>query len=125
MTVLFTCPDCGSAVHVLPRVETPDLKCEQCQHEFKAHFNPQHEQGQVDTCAGCERKDFYSQADFNRKLGVLIYLIPTAICLFFGLIVGIVSFFLFWLLDVFLFRQLPKIVVCYHCNTIYRKAANR
>jgi hypothetical protein len=124
MTVHFTCPECGSGVHVYPNTQNDAAQCDICQHEFAVKFSPEQEKGIVKDCPLCARQDFYSQPDFNRKLGVILYLIPTAICLFLGLIYGILAFFCLWMLDFFLFRRLKKVAICYNCQTIFRGAAN-
>jgi hypothetical protein len=58
--------------------------------------------------------------DFNRKIGVLLYVIAAILSIWtYGL-----SLFGLWLLDFFLFRRLKLIAVCYKCQTIFRKVKN-
>lgn len=124
MTVLFTCKECGSGVHVYPDTNTPDIECHICGTQFKAHFTKEHEASILKDCPECERKDFYKQVDFNRKIGVLLYLIPTALCIFWGLLEGILAYFVFWLIDLFLFKKLNTIANCYKCNAIFKNVKN-
>jgi hypothetical protein len=124
MTVHFTCTSCGSGVHVFPDQKVNSAECPICQNNFPVFFNADHEKNEVHDCAFCQRKDFYSQRDFNRKLGVMLYLIPTAVCIFWGLIEGILGYFIFWCIDLGLYKWLKSIVICYKCNAIYRNASN-
>ncbi len=121
MTVHFTCPECKSGVHVYPDKKVQQAQCDVCQHTFRVRFTEEHEQSLVKECPFCERKDFYSQKDFNRKLGVLFFVIAAILSIWtYGL-----SLVALYLIDVFLFRQIATIVICYKCHTIFRKAANR
>lgn len=120
MTVLITCPECGSAVHITPNVESTHAKCEVCQHETPVNFTREHEEGQVKVCPCCERKDFYSQKDFNRKIGVGLFILAAIASIWtYG-----ISFIVLYLFDLILFKRLPFIVICYKCQTIFRNASN-
>lgn len=120
MTVLFTCPQCQSAVHVYPKVEHHEASCDICQHHFAVKFTAEHEASLAKDCPLCLRKDFYSQKDFNRKVGVILFIIAAILSVFtYGL-----SFVVLYLIDLFLFKRLLTIVVCYKCNTIFRHALN-
>jgi predicted RNA-binding Zn-ribbon protein involved in translation (DUF1610 family) len=124
MTVLFTCDQCEMGVHVHPSKETPQVQCPHCDNTITVKFTKEQEQGVVKDCPKCERQDFYSQRDFNRKVGIFLYLIPTAVCIFWGLIPGIIGYFLLWCLDFFLFQKLSTIAICYNCQTIFRDVSN-
>lgn len=124
MTVNFTCDHCGSGIHVYPSNKSDTIHCDICNTDGSVKFNADHEKSIVKDCPKCDRKDFYSQSDFNRKIGVLLYLIPTCITIFGNLLWGIFSFFIFWLIDFFLFQKISKIVICYKCNTIFRRCQN-
>jgi hypothetical protein len=120
MTVLLTCPNCGSGVHVYPKAQATQATCNVCEHQIALHFQAEHEQSTLHQCGVCERKDFYVQKDFNRKIGVILFVI--AACLVpwtYGL-----SLLVLYLADVFLFRKLPLIVICYKCKTIYKNVVN-
>ena len=120
MTVLFTCPQCQSGIHVHPKVSAEFVQCEICQHELPVHFSHQHEEGVVETCPCCERKDFFKQKDFNRKIGVALFIIAAILSIFtYG-----ISFVVLYLLDFFLFKKLRSIVICYKCQTIFRDVKN-
>ena len=120
MTITLTCPQCGSAVTVYPSKKAQKAQCDICSHQIPLKFNSHHEEGLVYECPCCERKDFYRQKDFNRKLGVLLFIIAAVFSIWtYG-----ISLIVLWLLDLFLFKKLGNVVVCYKCQSIFRRAVN-
>ena len=120
MYMTFTCSECGSAVDVYPDQSADKVQCGVCQHEMKANFNEDHEKGIVKECPCCGRKDFYKQKDFNRKIGVILFVIAAILTPWtYG-----ISFIVLYAFDFFLFKKLGEIVICYKCNTIFRQVAN-
>lgn len=120
MQIQITCSQCGSGVNVLPSVEATAAKCDICSHVTPLHFQEAHVKAHLEDCPVCERKDFYRQKDFNRVIGAALFII--AACLVpwtYGL-----SLLALYLLDVFLFRRLSMIAICYKCKTIFRSVAN-
>lgn len=120
MQIQITCTQCGSGVSILPSTAATAAKCEVCNHVTSLNFNSEHEHGNLKDCPVCTRQDFYRQKDFNRKIGVVLFVI--AACLVpwtYGL-----SLLVLYLLDVFLFRRLSMIAICYKCKTIFRQVAN-
>lgn len=120
MQIQITCSGCGSGITVLPSLAANAAKCDVCSQVTTVRFNEAHVSGQVEDCPVCERKDFYRQKDFNRKIGAVLFVI--AACLVpwtYGL-----SLLVLYLLDVFLFRRLSMIAICYKCRTIFRQVAN-
>lgn len=129
MTAHFTCKNCGSGIHVYPSLDAEKLLCEVCQHEQPVHFTQEHVDGVLKECPECQRADFYSQKDFNRKLGVIFFVIAaiiSTIMLWQGL--GpewyLSTFIVLYAVDFFLFRRLNQIAICYKCNAIFRDVAN-
>ena len=120
MTVTMTCPECGSAISVYPNVEASHAKCDVCSHEVPVTFSEEHVGGNLKQCPCCDRKDFYKQKDFNRKIGVILFVIAAIASIWtYGL-----SLIALWLVDFFLFRKLSQIVICYKCSTIFRNVKN-
>ena len=116
MEVTITCPACGSAVSIYPSSSASSALCNVCQHEIPTHFTLRHEKGFLDDCPACGRKDFYRQKDFNRKIGVGLFIIAAILSVWtYGL-----SLVILWLLDLFLFRRLGSVVICYNCQSIFR-----
>ena len=117
MEVTLTCSECGSAVSVYPSPRTSRAACDVCGRETPVRFSSRHEEGFLEDCPTCERKDFYRQKDFNRKLGVSLFVIAAIMSIWtYGL-----SLVALWLLDLFLFRRLGSVAVCYNCRSIFRK----
>ena len=81
----------------------------------------------VDRCAVCDCNKVYVQKDFNRALGVSIFVA--------GAVVSLVlyGFDLVWqafavllgcaLADALLYKQLPDVTICYKCYAQYRQFA--
>jgi len=120
MEVTLTCSECGSGVHVLPSTEAKIAKCDVCEKETPVHFSEEHEAGILKQCPCCERKDFYSQKDFNRKIGVALFIVAAILSIWtYG-----ISFLVLYAMDLILFRKLSQIAICYKCNTIFRNVSN-
>ncbi len=120
MIVTLTCTNCGSAINITPSVSANSAKCPICEHEHEVHFHAEHEQGELKECPSCSRHDFYSQADFNRAIGIAIFVVAAILSIWtYG-----ISFIVAYLIDLFLFRKLSKIAICYKCQTIFRDVKN-
>ena len=121
MTVLCTCPECGSGIHIAPSLEAKKAKCDICDHIIDVHFNEDHIKGEVRDCPVCERKDFYGQKDFNRKIGVILFTIAAILSIWtYG-----ISFVVLWLFDLLLFKRLGWVTICYKCQTIFHNVSNQ
>ncbi len=120
----ITCPECGSGINVYSNKDANAAQCNICHHIVDISFNEEHEAGVLKQCPVCQRQDFYKQKDFNRKVGVFLFVLASIITIVtFEYTYGSV-FFLFYLLDSFLFRRLNFIAICYKCKTIFRKVEN-
>ncbi|MGB0453207.1 MAG: hypothetical protein ACPGJV_05790 [Bacteriovoracaceae bacterium] len=120
MEVTITCKECGSGVHVHPSTSATDAHCEVCGHDTPIKFNQDHLSGKLCECPVCERKDFYSQKDFNRKIGVILFVIAAILSIWtYG-----ISFIVLYLFDLILYKKLGKIGICYNCQTIFRNISN-
>jgi hypothetical protein len=84
-------------------------------------FSPQLSQsGRLDICPCCGRKDFFKQKDFNRKMGVVFYVIAAILSIWtYGL-----SLLALYLVDLFLFRRVGDVASCYKCETLFRQISN-
>ena len=120
MSITLTCNKCGSAVHVHPSRHANTAQCPICEHDINLTFTQDHEQRRLVQCPCCQRKDFYSQKDFNRKIGVFLFVLAAIASIWtYGL-----SFVVLYLFDLFLFKKLKKIAICYKCQTIFREVLN-
>lgn len=120
MEVQITCTNCGSSVEVVPEVSAKKVKCEVCEHVQDVHFTHEHEEGILKECPVCTRQDFYKQKDFNRVIGVTLFVIAAILSIWtYGL-----SLVVLYLLDLFLFRRLALVAICYKCRTNFRRLKN-
>lgn len=129
MTVQFTCKNCGSGIHVYPELTAHKIQCDVCQVEQPVKFDLAHEESILKDCPGCERKDFYSQKDFNRKLGVMLFVLAavvSTVMLYYGInpLWYLSTFIVLYALDFVLFRRLKQIAICYKCQTVFRNVKN-
>lgn len=120
MEVQITCTGCGSSIEVLPDHHARKVQCDVCQVIQDVNFTPQHEAGILKECPVCSRQDFYKQKDFNRKIGVMLFVIAAVLSIWtYGL-----SLVAMYLVDLFLFRKLSMVAICYKCLTNFRKVSN-
>jgi hypothetical protein len=120
MEVQITCTECGSSVDVVPDLAATKAECGVCKHVTSVVFTSQHETGELKECPVCARQDFYKQKDFNRKIGVLLFVIAAILSIWtYGL-----SLVALYLVDLFLFKKLSMVAVCYKCLTNFRSVAN-
>lgn len=120
MTLQITCPNCKSSVDVYAADHTSETQCDICQHEIELKFTPKHAESILEQCPVCERKDFFVQKDFNRVIGVSLFVVAAILSIWtYG-----VSLIALYLVDLLLFRKLKFVAVCYKCSTIFRGVKN-
>ena len=120
MDIQITCKECGSSVDINPSLDASKAQCEVCQHVTPVKFTPAHMEGRLEECPVCSRQDFYKQKDFNRKIGVTLFVIAAILSIWtYG-----ISLVVLYLLDVFLFRRLAMVAICYKCQTNFRNITN-
>jgi hypothetical protein len=120
MEVQITCTSCGSSIEVLPDYHATKVECDVCKHVQEVKFFKDHEAGVLTECPVCTRMDFYKQKDFNRVIGVTLFVIAAILSIWtYGL--SLVALYLF---DLFLFRKLSLVAICYKCRTNFRKVKN-
>ena len=83
------------------------------------------QQNMVDHCAVCDCHMVYVQKDFNRTLGVGIFVagaILFLICAWFNrLVEGTLVWAAFVVADGLLYKFLPDVTICYKCYAQYRQ----
>ncbi len=120
MSVQITCSHCGSSIEVHPDVKADKVQCGVCQHVHDVKFNADHEAGLLKECPVCARQDFYKQKDFNRKIGVALFIVAAILSIWtYGL-----SLVALYLVDIFLFKKLAMVAICYKCKTNFRSLSN-
>ena len=120
MTVQFLCPGCEKEA-VLPLPLPPGFwKCPQCRGEFRIS-SPGNlaEREPVFRCAFCARERFYTQRDFNQRIGCVVAGIGAALSPFtYG-----ISLLVCLAVDLLLYLLTKEVTVCYRCGAIYRGVA--
>lgn len=120
MEIQITCSNCGSGIEVIPEHHASKVDCHICKHVTPVNFTHQHEEGILKECPVCNRQDFYKQKDFNRKIGVLLFIIAAILSIWtYG-----ISLVALYLVDLFLFRRLNMVAICYKCQTNFRQVMN-
>jgi hypothetical protein len=120
MEVQVTCKNCGSSIEVHPLQRAHKIECDVCKSVENVTFTHEHESGLLKQCPVCTRQDFYKQVDFNRKIGVLLFIIAAILSIWtYGF-----SLVALWLLDTFLLKKLNLVAICYKCQTNFRKIKN-
>ncbi len=120
MKVTLTCQECGSGIHVHPSLDIDRVQCTICSREQKIMFHVKHHHSLLESCPSCEGTWFYAQKDFNRKIGVILFVMAAVASFWtYGL-----SFVGLWLMDCFLYGRLEKIAICYKCQCIFRNVHN-
>jgi len=120
MTVEITCKECGSGINVYPSVDAHKVECDVCDKIHEVKFSKDQENGIIKDCPICERKDFYTQKDFNRKIGVTLFVIAAILSIWtYG-----ISLIVLYLFDLILFKRIGIVAVCYKCQTNFRGMIN-
>lgn len=120
MSVQITCPNCGSSVEIHPDQNAHKVDCGVCSHVMDVKFTTEHEAGILKECPCCSRQDFYKQKDFNRIIGVALFIVAAILSIWtYGL-----SLVALYLVDLFLFRKLALVAICYKCRTNFRNLTN-
>jgi hypothetical protein len=120
MSVQITCPNCTSSVEIHPDHLAHKAECTVCSHSIDVKFTSDHEHGILKECPICSRQDFYKQKDFNRKIGVVLFVIAAILSIWtYGM-----SLVALYLVDLFLFKKLALVAICYKCQTNFRHLTN-
>ena len=135
VSVHFACPRC-ERTYILPvpedtapgAVEAPFLTCEIC--GFPIQFQTvipgpdRARRGTIERCAFCGNREFYTQKDFNRKLGLWLVVVSGMCALLVMVLtdhlVGLVVLLAVTLTDALIFKLVREVAVCYMCHAIYR-----
>jgi hypothetical protein len=120
MRVRTQCRECGLPFRAVLLPETAELACPNCG-AARAVAREGWTGGpaaQVDVCPLCGCRHLYRQRDVNRALGCAIVAAGAALVPWtFGL-----SLIACGLIDLWMYRRLKEVPVCYKCDTVYRDA---
>ncbi len=105
MDITTYCPKCQK---LLTGSLNKDLHCS-CSYVL-------HDQKNLTTCPICQKQDFYRQKDFNPKIGIGLFILASILSIFtYGL-----SFIALYLIDLWLYKKIPPLIICYHCQSQFR-----
>lgn len=127
MRVAVYCADCYERLDLPAPEKTPDGEAA-CSKGHGAiafrHADGVTAGGRVERCSRCERTAFFSQKDFDQRLGCAILLLgalaAAGASALFGGIWFVPVLLAFVVLDRVVARRVPYVVVCYRCDTEYR-----
>ena len=127
MIISFRCPHCKHELEFddLSQDESP---CPLCGQAIRLHISDRMRcDDVVDRCAVCDCNKVYVQKDFNRTLGVSIFLVGALLFLLCAwknrLVEGTLVWAAFVVADGLLFKFLPDVTICYKCYAQYRGVA--
>jgi DNA-directed RNA polymerase subunit RPC12/RpoP len=125
MEIQYRCPGCGAVIEAEGWDTAAELACARCGERIRIPGDPSAGEGPPEAalmngrlarCPVCGGREFYAQRDFNRRLGLGLVVV--------GAILAWptrgVSLLLVVLLDLALYFLLPRIVICYRCEAVFR-----
>ena len=117
--IRFFCPSC--AAHNTLRAFDPARECACAVCKKIIALGPARDalqRGELTACLFCEKNYFHSRRDFNKGLGCAILLVAIGFSVkTYGL-----SLVAAGLVDWILFQRLPRLTVCYVCDSEYKGA---
>ena len=119
MRIRTQCPKCGFPFRSQLDPEGADIQCPQCNDQRPIDSTAwSSDSRRVETCPLCGCRHLYRQRDINRALGCgLIVVGAIFVPWTYGLSLVALS-----LVDLWLYRRLSIVVVCYKCDTVFRDA---
>ena len=130
MQILVRCPKCNAGLPI-GAPDGPDrIACGACGREIPLAFSEALRADRaVDRCPQCAGADFYIRKDFDPKTGVAVVAAAAIISagfFFYGrdaIAYGVLACAV--LIDLFIYRFLKTVTVCYRCHTEFRGAYPR
>lgn len=114
-SVTFFCPKCEQSQSLVKTDlgELLEFPCGACKETILlTRLN----QENVDSCCLCRSKDLYQHKDFNKTLGIALFLIGAVLAPW----TYYASLFVALILDAALYPLFPWMAVCYKCETEHR-----
>lgn len=128
MIISFRCQHCSTELSFddLSQAKSP---CPSCGKEITLLLTEKmRKDNLVDQCALCGLEKLYIQKDFNRTLGVSIFVGAAIVSLVLYGYNHVVSSFLVLgaaaAVDYLLYVALPEVTICYRCHSQYRRFAS-
>jgi hypothetical protein len=119
MQITYLCQHCYRECQCNPAKDKPVLVCPSCHRQQVLRYTEAYTlRNQVDTCAVCQRSEFYIRDEIRRIWG-FIFLLGGVVAAYFtyggSLIVGGLGFYWYAI-------RYPKVTICYHCFAKYRQS---
>lgn len=113
--IKFDCPHCLTfqTLQLNDGLQEISFSCQHCQKniEFR-HLN----QENIDVCPVCDCRELYQHKDFNKKLGLIIFLVGVI----FSFWTYHISLIVALIIDALLYPFFPWMAVCYRCHAELR-----
>ena len=127
MVITFRCPHCKAELS-FDDLSADESPCPQCGKSIPLQLSPRMRQDNVvDQCAICGLDKLYVQKDFNRTLGVGLFVASAIISFVLWVKSWVFSAFavlgLAALADFVLYKIWPVVTICYRCHAQYRDVA--
>ena len=111
------CPECGASITLAIASIPESINCIGCGAGIKMARNEPLQESAPAVCLVCNSPHLYWQKDFNQKLGCLLFALGAV----FAPWTYFMSLMAMALLDLILYKLLPRVSVCYICKARYRK----
>ena len=120
VTIQFLCPGCEQLAYLRLQSLPETWKCQACGKSLTPIAQPKvAEGGPLSRCVICAGERFYTQRDFNQRIGCLVAGIGAALSPFtYG-----ISLLVCLVIDGGLYFLLKQATVCYRCGSVYRGIA--
>lgn len=130
MRVTARCPGCRAALPFEGADPPARIRCGRCGREMPLTVSDVvRSDAGVDRCPICEGRDFYVRRDFDPKTGltfVVIGALTSAVFYWFNqdlIAYGILAAAV--VIDLFIYRRLKDVTVCYRCHAEFRGSYSR
>jgi hypothetical protein len=117
MTVAFVCEGCDRPLRIPVAGPRDGVECPACGRLHALHVDADRvRDGVLTRCLVCGLDRLYTQKDFNRRLGIGIFVVAALLSVpTWGLSLVVAT-----LLDAGLYLFLGEVVICYRCAVQYR-----
>jgi len=118
MELTYQCPECEAVNRVAGAESAPEFTCNACGYKRQGKAGSIVAEG-VCHCPYCGTEKLYIQKDFPQGLGLLIVISGFALATYFWFLVRPMATYgvliASALLDLFLWKKVPDVAMCYRC----------
>ncbi|HEX9426303.1 MAG TPA: hypothetical protein VGA64_00845 [Candidatus Polarisedimenticolia bacterium] len=116
-TAAWVCADCGRSIYLQIERPADGLGCPGCGRWQPLRIDAEALGSRtVSRCLQCGRDQLYTQKDFNRKLGLAVFIVAALL----SVPTWGVSLLAATLIDFGLYYLIGSVTICYACNTQHR-----